>query len=369
MSDVMKQEEKAIYSLRALYHRYGYSQFKMSKFEPYELYMQNKDFLVSDGIITFTDTDGTLMALKPDVTLSIVKNFRPDTVLQKVYYSENVYRITGAVHTYREIMQTGLECLGAVTDYDICEVILLAAKSLQQISPAFVLDISHMQIISDFVEQISLAADQKSLVLQAIAEKNEDALIGLCKGLPESQTRLLVCLLQTNGSMNQMLPNLESLCETKASQEALDQMKRIYSIMDNHGLSDHLYVDFSMVNDMNYYNGIVFRGYVQGIPTGILSGGQYDKLMEKMGKPAKGIGFAVYLDQLERLDLRKKEYDVDFIILYNDKEDIAGLFTEAENLSKNGSSVMVLTRLPENLRCRTKMQYKDGRLISLETNG
>ena len=56
---------------------------------------------------------------------------------------------------------------------------------------------------------------------------------------------------------------------------------------------------------MNYYNGIVFKGFVSGIPASVLSGGQYDNLMEKMGKKARAIGFAVYLDELERLDVEK----------------------------------------------------------------
>jgi len=82
---VLKNEEKAIFDLRALYSLYGYSQYKMSKFEAYDLYVRNKDYLVSDNIITFTDTDGKLLALKPDVTLSIIKNGKdvPGTV-QKV---------------------------------------------------------------------------------------------------------------------------------------------------------------------------------------------------------------------------------------------------------------------------------------------
>ena len=71
---LLKNEEKAIFNLRSLYRRYGYSPFKMSKFEEYDLYVRNKDFLVSDRVITFNDTNGKLMALKPYVTLSIIKN-------------------------------------------------------------------------------------------------------------------------------------------------------------------------------------------------------------------------------------------------------------------------------------------------------
>ena len=132
---LLKSEEKAIFSLRSLYSRYGYLPFKMSKFEEYELYLKNKDFLVSDRIITFNDTNGKLMALKPDVTLSIIKNCE-DTVgfKQKLCYNENVYRVSGSTHQYKEIMQTGIECIGDIDNYDVFEVITLAAKSLSLIS-------------------------------------------------------------------------------------------------------------------------------------------------------------------------------------------------------------------------------------------
>ena len=85
---VLKNEEKAIFRLRQLYGKYGYSQYKMSKFEEYDLYVRNKDFLVSDSIITFTDTNGKLLALKPDVTLSIIKNTKDEkNKVNKVYYN------------------------------------------------------------------------------------------------------------------------------------------------------------------------------------------------------------------------------------------------------------------------------------------
>ena len=96
-NSVLKNDEKAVFQLRSLYRKYGYSQYKMSKFEEYDLYVRNKNFLVSDNIITFTDTDGKLMALKPDVTLSIIKNTKDESdSVQKVYYNENVYRVSRA---------------------------------------------------------------------------------------------------------------------------------------------------------------------------------------------------------------------------------------------------------------------------------
>ena len=77
MDKSLKKDEQAVLLLRKLYQSYGYQPYKMSRFEEYDLYAKNKSFLVSENILTFTDTNGKLMALKPDVTLSIIKNI-PD---------------------------------------------------------------------------------------------------------------------------------------------------------------------------------------------------------------------------------------------------------------------------------------------------
>ena len=87
----LKPDEKACLQLRGLYEQYGYKKYKMGKFEEYSLYAENKDFLGSDKVITFTDPDGRLLALKPDVTLSIIKNTNATSESnEKLYYLENV---------------------------------------------------------------------------------------------------------------------------------------------------------------------------------------------------------------------------------------------------------------------------------------
>ena len=171
-SHLLSYDEQAIFALRSLYARYGYERYKMSRFEEYDLYVRNKDFLVSDQIITFTDRSGRLLALKPDVTLSIIKNapYAPG-VVQKVYYNENVYRADDS-HNFREIMQSGLECIGDLTDYDIAEVVLLAAKSLALISHRFVLDLSHMGLVSAALEGSGLSAAGQQDALTCLKHKS-----------------------------------------------------------------------------------------------------------------------------------------------------------------------------------------------------
>ena len=106
--NLFRSEELAVFHLRDLYRRYGYLPYRMSKFEEYELYVRNKDFLVSDRVITFNDTNGKLLALKPDVTLSIIRGGEdaPGTK-QKVYYNENVYRVSERTHRFKRSCRQG----------------------------------------------------------------------------------------------------------------------------------------------------------------------------------------------------------------------------------------------------------------------
>lgn len=360
---VLKNDEKAIFSLRELYQKYGYSQFKMSKFEEYDLYVKNKNFLVSDNIITFTDTDGKLMALKPDVTLSIIKNSKDgEQGTQKLYYNENVYRVSKGTQSFKEIMQVGLECIGDVDDYCIFEVLLLAAESLNSISSDCVLDIAHLGIVSDVLEELKLSSEGQKKIVQCIGEKNLHGIDAVCKE-EEVDGTALKKLVSTYGTPDKVFSLLDEFKSEKAQ-----QLKKIVTLVEQNGFKGRVRIDFSVINDMNYYNGFVFKGFVNGIATGILSGGQYDNLMSKMRKKSKAIGFAVYLDMLERLNPDEKEYDVDTVLLYEENSDLVLLKNAIEMLTSNGKTVMVQKAVPEKIKYRQLLKLSEKGVEIIETN-
>lgn len=368
---VLKKGENAIFQLRALYQKYGYSQFKMSKFEEYDLYVRNKDFLISDSIITFNDTNGKLLALKPDVTLSIIKNTQDsaDTV-ERVYYNESVYRISGSTHSFKEIMQTGLECVGDIDIYNICEVVLLAVKSLELISSDYILDISHMGLVSSVLDSYKLNDDVKAAIVHYLGEKNLHDIKKLCteNDIPEEMLAKLSALIEIYGNINDVIDKLDSISSDEKAQAAVAELKSLCAVLQAEGLDDKINIDFSIVNDMNYYSGILFKGYIQGIPVGVLSGGRYDNLMQKMGRRSGAIGFAVYLDLLERLGGSEKEYDVDTVILYDKDADCAAMVKAVKMLTDNGTSVLAAKKVPENITCRQVLKFKDRGFEIVENN-
>ncbi len=362
MINTIKNEERIIFALRSLYDSYGYGRYKMGKFEEYDLYVRNKDFLISDSVITFTDTNGRLMALKPDVTLSIVKNSRdlPGCV-QKVYYNENVYRVSRSADGFREITQVGLECIGEIDDYCILEVLELAARSLKTISGQCVLGLSHLGVLTGLVEDLSLA--DREAVFRCIREKNIHELARTCAaaGVPDRAAQLAM-LVNACGAPADVLPQLK---ETFGDCAALARLEGIVEAFDPE-LREILRIDFSVVSDVNYYNGVVFKGFIEGVPAGVLSGGQYDKLMARMGRKSGAIGFAVYMDQLERLQQSARAYDADVLLLYPENVELQGLRQAVRALQMEGKRVTAQRSMPEKFRCRQLAEYRNGEVIFRE---
>ena len=367
---ILRSEEKAVFGLRELYGRYGYKQYKMSKFEEYDLYVRNKNFLISDHIITFNDQSGKLMALKPDVTLSIVKNTK-DVVgyVNKVYYNENVYRVQKGGDSFKEIMQVGLECVGEIDEYCLSEVLLLALERLKQISDDFVLDVSHLGVLSAVLDSMGVSEDTRAELLHCVGEKNPHGIDSICAsaGVDTKKSAALKKLVSVYGAPEKVLPELKATVTDENGAKAIAELESVLRVACENAPRGSVRIDFSVINDMNYYNGIVFRGFINGVPTGILSGGQYDLLMKKMGKKAGAVGFAVYPDLLEDRTA-KSEYDVDAVLIYDANADTASLHAALKTLTDSGKSVTVQRSVPEKIRYKQLLKFSESGVEILETN-
>lgn len=340
--ETLTNQERIGFELRELYLGCGYRPYKVGKFEEYDLYMRNKKFLASEQVLTFSDTNGKLKALKPDVTLSIVKNAKDDGRTQKLCYTETVYRVPRNAYGFREIMQTGLECIGRVDDYAAGEVLMLAARSLERISARYVLDVSDVGVLSGVLAEEPIGDADCARLLSLVGEKNLHGLVAACAEMGVSQITQdrLTALVASCGPLKETLDCVDALDLPETSREALAGLRRMSDMLTAYGVGN-VNLDFSVVNDMDYYNGLVFRGFVEGIPAGILAGGRYDNLLLRMGKHGEAIGFAVYLDQLERLAAAKPAYQTEALVLYDDATDPLEIVRATEALRARGMSFRV----------------------------
>ena len=298
----LQPKERASFALRALYEAAGCRKYHMGRFEEYGLYQENRSFLSSEQVITFTDLDGRLLALKPDVTLSIAKTAQPaEGETLKYYYHENVYRPSAESHTFKEISQMGLEVLGKVDGGQVQQTVLLAAKSLEQLGAAWVLEVSHMGYLFGLFDALEVPANARPALLKLLREKNAHELRAAAKmaGLSEDVADTLTQLLDLCGGYEETLARAEGFCKNERMRAAAAELRALAAPLKAAGGSIRL--DLTLAGEMEYYNGLVFQGYLQGLPRPLLKGGRYDLLMQKFTPGADAVGFAVYLDELDRL--------------------------------------------------------------------
>lgn len=348
-------------ALRGEFERAGYVRYKMRKFEPYALYAENLPFLKDEHVLTFSDPGGALMALKPDITLSIAKNAHCG---EKLYYTESVYRVSREMRSFREIPQMGLECVGRVDDCATAEVTHLAIASLRATGANYALDIGHMGFLSALMDKADCLPSQREQISRLLGGKNAHELSLFCEscGFSDEMKDAFLRLATLRGAPKDALDAVKVLVKSDAMRAAYDELVSLSKALDALDEAQNVSLDFSIVNDLTYYNGIVLRGYIEGVPRAVLSGGRYDPLLQRLGRRGEAMGFALYLDELSRAFENTARYDVDVLCLYDEESDPAALTCAADACRKTGQSVRTALDIPEGLRYRRLMRFADGRI-------
>lgn len=362
----MQEKSMIETKLNALYEKYGYRKFKMSKFEPYDLYADNRDFLKSSQLITFTDLDGSLLALKPDVTLSIVKANAGGE--EKVYYNETVYRPKD--DHYKEILQAGVERIGRIDSFSEAEIIALAAKSMALVSENFVIRISDAAFLRELFSFMQLSDSTMEEVLRLFSMKNSAGLAALTGSgrLTEAGADSLRELAEMYLPFAEGVEKLRKFAISNTSMQMVEHLKELSCILEAFGVLDSVFLDFSLVNSMDYYNGIIFQGAGADIPFTVLSGGRYDRLPEKMGRKVGAIGFAMYLDTIENYLPAVKKNDADYLIVYEETTPAAELAEVVERLVRSGARVRTVRtdevdRMERRIRAARMVTFREAVLL------
>lgn len=334
--EVLREEERLVLSLRSLYEAYGYRKYKMSEFEEYALYMENKNFLVSESVIAFTDLDGRLLALKPDVTLSIVRH--AGGAEQRVYYNESVYRPDKAKRSFREISQMGLERIGKIDDYAVSETVCLAAMSLYRVSKESLIEISHMGFAAGLIKSLGCGGALASELYRLIGEKNVHGITEAAQraGLGDEAVSSICAITSLCGEPEAVLERARGMCVSDEMKSAVDQLSRVVSALKGADNICKVRIDLSLLGEEDYYNGVIFSGFINGLPSRVLSGGQYDRMLKKFGHSGGAVGFALYLSELE---LMYSPYSVcyDTAVIYDSDSDTAELGRLVNRLAAEGS--------------------------------
>lgn len=327
-------ENSIVSNLINIYERFGFKKIKLSKFEDYNLYNNNKDFLQTEHILTFMNLNGNLKSLRPDVTLSIVKKVLKDNEkeTQKIYYIEDIYKIVS--NEYEEIPQVGVEIIGKLNNYSNLEIISMAIESLKSINKNYILEISNIDFISAIFDEIDLEENLKIEILNNIYLKNKHDLEKLLnKNVDNKYKKYILSFIELSGNYKDILKKLKSLIINKKMQKSYEELKSLSFVFELYNNFDKILLDFSIESQLGYYNGIIFKGYIKESNDIILSGGRYDKLLNKFNSNKNAIGFAIYMDKL--YEKNKTSDYIDILILYKSGDENILLNEVRKFMNKN----------------------------------
>ena len=265
-------------------------------------------------MFTLTDSKGRLMVLRPDSTMPIAR--MTSTRLQnaalpiRLYYNQKVYRCSPSFSGHsNEVMQVGVELIGASGRRPDLEVIATAAYALRECMADFRIELGHAGFFRAIASSMNLDEETCEDIRAIIEAKNYAALDSLLDTLPDSAASRAMRRLPRLFGGEEVLREAKSLCGNELPTESLDYLRGLYQELRGLKLGDRLMIDLGLVNRNDYYTGIVFRGYLPGSGDTILSGGRYDNLLAKFGTPLPAIGFGVDVEAVTRLLLREGKVD------------------------------------------------------------
>ncbi len=345
----MSKKDLVLLNIRKMYDSYGYKKISLPSFEEYDLYNENKDF-IDRNVLTVMSPNGKLLALRPDITLSVAKKVSKDQSLKysKIYYQENTYNLTKYVG-YEEDEQLGIELIGKESTFLDFEIINLAVKSLDIINKKSMIVLSHAGFISSIFENFDLEYEIKEQILDCINRKNSHDIQKILKRnehISENVKKLIYKIPELSGNLENIEKELLKYEINDNTKKILFELKQLNNLLLKFHKKSKIIFDFSIVKNLNYYNGIILQGYIEDFPNVILTGGRYDKLFEKFGVDTGAVGFAILTDGLKGYykDTDKKDFDV--LIAY-DNSDFEKLVEIVNDFQKKG--LRVRTENIENL--------------------
>lgn len=360
-------------SLTLLFEKYGFRYTEVNQFEEYTLYLNHKSFFQAENLITFTNMDSNVLVLKPDITLSLAKNSQKECmpVLQKLYYLDEIYRYDVDCGEYKALKQIGIEVMGQSTLYMNLEVIAMALDALACIDETYILDISHSGFLAGLFQSVNLSESTCEQLISAIDKKSihDIELILGQENVDESFIDKMRQLIKRE-TIDEKLETIQPWIENQTMQEAYEELLAIDHMLALLGKREKVNLDFSASGDLEYYNGLVLSGYIDGVSKRILTGGRYDNLMRKLNNENDAFGFALNLSQLCQNNTIPKP-TVDILIYYDEKTDPVALFGHVKTFMNANKSIRTeqLKSITEPLPvyCKEVYIYQEGVLKKMET--
>ncbi len=337
--------------IRGLFRTYGYLEVETPTLEFYDVFASNTELTPQETMFKFFDQQGRILVLRPDTTIPIARlaatKCKDTQFPLKLFYVANSFKYNEmGGGKQREFTQAGVEIIGAGNPEADAEVISSAIKAVKSTGlESFQIDIGQVEFFKGLMEETGLSEQDTEQMRVLIDRKDYLGIEELVKAhdIREDLKELILSLPGLFGSLD-VIDRVEKITVNERSLKALENLRQVLQILDDYGLSKYVSVDLGMVQSLNYYTGIIFRGFTYGVGFPILSGGRYNSLVEKFGegRPATGfsLGINMIMMALDRQKISEGKPRIDSLICY-EREGRKTAFKVCEELRAQGLNVEI----------------------------
>lgn len=368
--------------LHHTFRSFGYQDIQTPIFEFFDVFSKEIGTTPSKELYKFFDKEGNTLVLRPDFTPSVArcaaKYFFDETLPVRFCYSGNTFTNTSNLQgKLKEVTQMGVEFIGEPTVYADAEAIALVVEALLNTGlEKFQISVGDVEYFRGLCREAGLDEETESALRNFISEKNifgaEELLIQ--GNITEKYRENLLKVSELFGSFD-VIEHAKKLVNNPVSTEALSRLEKLYEVLKQYGVEKYISFDLGLLSKYHYYTGVIFKAYTYGIGDAIVKGGRYDNLLEKFGKKASAIGFAIVVDDvLEALSRQNIHVDIettDTMIVYKENAHEKAL-AEAKALIKAGKNTGLLPAAAD----KTEADYEAyarmnrfSRILYMEADG
>ena len=296
--------------LGSVFSHRGFHEVLTPAIEFYDLFTEEMSGIPMEYMFKMSDSKGRLMVLRPDSTLPIARMVTTRLMHEihpiRLYYNQRVYRYNpGLTGRSNEVMETGIELIGASGKRADLETITTAVEALSRCVPDFRIELGNAEFFRIMSRKLPVSDSEREKIRLLIESKNYSALNSRLDRLEQTQSVNVIRRLPRLFGGIEVLEEAYKLCDDAQALATLEYVREIYNDLQKLGLGDRLTIDLGLVQRNDYYSGIVFSGYVMGSGEPVLIGGRYDRLLDSFDAPAPAVGFGINVDALANVMLSR----------------------------------------------------------------
>lgn len=290
----------------SVFDGWSYEEITTPSVDHYALFECGMGHREAERAFRFTDTDGKMLALRPDVTSSVAR--AAATLLAararplRLCYTGQVFRQQSPSHAQwrRESEQLGCEQIGSGQGSADIEMLTIAAEVLKRLglSDRFSITLNDVDMFNGVAERLALDPHAREQMRRLIDIRDMAELrLFLASYAQEEEAGAFARLVKRPGK-SEVLVEARKLIKNLRSAEALGRLERLWSVIEAVELKDQFEIDLGDLSGLDYYTGLTFKIYIEGLGTRAGGGGRYDHLIANFGRAEPAVGFMLDLDAI-----------------------------------------------------------------------